>query len=141
MVTFLHDLVLEVKETEEAYQNAPLHVSRHSELQEKLRQYRAAGLIQHLVEDGWCGRLLRLLQASSSTAQLAEKRDDLSSAVAQGLPLQPHHDVIEKVVDAMLVLADVCMDRLVHVLYTDKKQTLRKWKFSNILVRIITSDR
>jgi hypothetical protein len=58
--------------------------------------------------------------------QRAERRDDLSSAVAQGLPVRPHHDVIEKVVDAMLALADVCIDRLVYVLYTDKKQTLRK---------------
>lgn len=126
MVTFLHDLVLEVKETEEAWQDAALHASKHAELQEKLRQYTAAGLIHHLVEEGWCARLPRLLHASSSTMQRAERRDDLSSAVAQGLPVRPHHDVIEKVVDAMLALADVCIDRLVYVLYTDKKQTLRK---------------
>lgn len=126
MVTFLHDLVLEVKETEEAWQDSALHASRHAELQEKLRQYTAAGLIRHLVEEGWCARLPRLLHASSSIMQHAERRDDLSSAVAHGLPVRPHHDVIEKVVDAMLALADVCIDRLVHVLYTNKKQTLRK---------------
>lgn len=115
MVTFLHDLVLEVKETEEAWQNASLQVSKHSELQEKLRQYRAAGLIHHLVEEGWCARLPRLLHASSGTMGRAERRDDLTSAVAQGRPVRPHHDVIEKVVGAMVALADVCIDRLVLV--------------------------
>jgi hypothetical protein len=115
VVTFLHDLVLEVKETEEAWQNASVHASKHSELQEKLRQYRAAGLIHRLVAEGWCSRLPRLLHASSGTMGRAERRDDLSSAVARGLPVRPHHDVLEKVVGAMVALADVCVDRLVHV--------------------------
>jgi hypothetical protein len=42
--------------------------------------------------------------------QHAEKRDDLSSTVAQELLVQPEHDVIEKV-----VVAEVCMCRLLYV--------------------------
>jgi hypothetical protein len=118
--------VLEVKETEEAWLDAVMHASKNAELQEKLRQYTAAGLIHRLVEEGWCERLPRPLHGSSSIMQRADRRDDVSSAVLQGVPVQPHHDLIEKVVDAMLALADVCIDRLVYVLYTDKKQTLRK---------------
>lgn len=113
MVTFLHDLVLEVKETEEAWKGAPKGTSQFAELQEKHRQYRVAGLIRHLVEEGWCARFPRLLHAMPSTAQRAERRDDLSSAVEEDLPVRPEHDVIEKVVAAMLALSDVCVDRLV----------------------------
>jgi hypothetical protein len=125
-VTLLHDLVLEVKETEEAWQSVPLGTPQYAELQEKQRQYRAVGLIQHLVEEGWCTYLPRLLHASPSTLQRAERRDDLSSAVAQELPVRPEHDVVEKVVAAMLALADVCVDRLVYILCAGQKQTLRK---------------
>lgn len=115
MVTFVHDLVLEVKETEERWKGAPKGTSQFAELQEKQRQYRVAGLIRHLVEEGWCARLPRLLHVVSSTAQRAERRDDQSSAVAEELPVQPEHDVVEKVVAAMSALSDVCVDRLVSV--------------------------
>jgi hypothetical protein len=122
VVTLLHDLVLEVKETEEAWQSVSQGTSKHAELQEKGRQYRAAGLIPRLVEKGWCTHLPRLLHASSSTTQHAGRRDDLSSALERDLPVRPEHDVIEKVVAAMLALADVCVDRLVYLLSADQKK-------------------
>ena len=115
VVTLLHDLVLEVKETEEAWQSVSQGTSKYAELQEKRRQYRAAGLIPRLVEKGWCTHLPRLLHASPSTSQHVAKRDDLSSALEQDLHAQPVHDVIEKVVAAMLTLADVCVDRFVYM--------------------------
>lgn len=115
MVTFVHDLVLEVKETEEAWKDAPKGTSQFAELQEKQRQYKAVGLIRLLVEEGWCALLPHLLHAIPSTAQRAERRDDLSSAVVEELPVRPEHDIIEKVVAAMLALSDVCVDRLVSV--------------------------
>jgi hypothetical protein len=121
VVTFVHDLVLEVKETEEAWNGARQGTSQFAELQEKQRQYRAAGLVHRLVEEGWCARLPRLLHALPSGARRSERRDDLSSAVAEELPVRAEHDVVEKVVAAMLALSDVCVDRLVSVLYTDQK--------------------
>lgn len=124
VVTLLHDLVLEVRETEEAWQSISQGTSKHAELQEKRRQYRAAGLIPRLVEKGWCTHLPRLLHASPTTRQHAERRDELSSALEQDLHVSPDHDVIEKVVTAMLALADVCVDRLVCVFSADQKETL-----------------
>jgi hypothetical protein len=115
VVTLLHDLVVEVKETEEAWQIESLGTPKHAELQEKQRQYRAAGLIPRLVEKGWCTHLPRLLHASPSTTRYVVRSDDLNSAVDQDVPVQPVHDVIEKVVAAMLVLADVCVDRFVYL--------------------------
>jgi len=122
VVTLLHDLVLEVKETEEAWQSVSQGTSKYAELQEKRRQYRAAGLIPRLVEQGWCTHLPRLLLASPITIQHVARRDDLSSAQEQDLPAQPVHDVIEKVVAAMLVLADVCVDRFVYMFYAKRKK-------------------
>lgn len=122
VVTLLHDLVLEVKETEEAWQSVSQGTSKYAELQEKRRQYRAAGLIPRLVEKGWCTHLPRLLHASPSTTQHVARRDDLSSTLEQDLPVQPAHDVIEKVVAAMLALADVCVDRFVYMFSAKKKK-------------------
>jgi hypothetical protein len=67
------------------------------------------------VEKGWCTHLPRLLHASPSTAQHAGRRDDLSSALERDLPVRPEHDVIEKVVAAMLALEDVCLERFVYL--------------------------
>jgi hypothetical protein len=136
VVTLLHDLVLEVKETEEAWQSVSQGTSKYAELQEKRRQYRAAGLIPRLVEKGWCTHLPRLLLASPSTTQHVGRMDDLNSALEQDLPVQPVHDVIEKVVAAMLVLADVCVDRFVYLICRPKEKTLGSKSYQNIRLYI-----
>ena len=105
MITLLHDLVLEIKETAKACERSP----QDAELLEKQRQYSLVKLTHHLVNEGWCERLPRLLQASPT--ERMEKRDDLSSAVTQERPVRPEHDVVEKVVTAMLALVDDCKDR------------------------------
>ncbi|KAJ9578268.1 hypothetical protein L9F63_005489, partial [Diploptera punctata] len=104
VVTLLHDLVLEIKETEKACERN----SGDAELLEKQRQYKVVKMTHHLVNEGWCERLPRLLQASPT--QRVERRDDLSSAVTKERPVRPEHDVVEKVVTAMLALVDDCRD-------------------------------
>ncbi|XP_069698478.1 nucleotide exchange factor SIL1 [Periplaneta americana] len=111
VVTLLHDLVLEVKEAEEALKKAPTNVPQYPELQERHRQYGAVALTRLLVDEGWCTRLPRLLYATPSSTQRADRRDDLSSAVTKDLPVRPEHDVVEKVVAAMLALVDDCSER------------------------------
>ncbi|PSN54805.1 Nucleotide exchange factor SIL1 [Blattella germanica] len=100
---------LEVKETEEICQRTPEDSPLHTELLEKRRQYGLVKLLYHLVDGGWCERLPKLLQASPKAR--VERRDDLSSAITQERPVRPEHDVVEKVVTAMLALVDDCKHR------------------------------
>ena len=75
---------------------------------EKRRQYEAVNVETALVEQGFCFLLPRLL-AQLRPDDKQTRREDLSSV--HGRPLRLEHDVVEKVVTAMLSMSSVCLDQ------------------------------
>lgn len=73
-------------------------------LQEKVQQYESAGVETVLVEQGFCRLFPRLL--TQIRQDKMARREDLSSF--QGRPLREEHDVVEKVVQAMISLSRSC---------------------------------
>nr|CAG4638763.1 EOG090X0EEI [Cyclestheria hislopi] len=95
---------------------------------EKLRQYDAVGLEKILVEQGYCFLFPRLLTQLRSDSKRT-RREDLSSL--HGRPLREEHDVVEKVVQAMLSLSRSCqkefqLNRIVIQQLTDRYANLSK---------------
>ena len=77
-------------------------------LAQKVQQYEASGLETVLVEQGFCGLFPRLLTQLRGEDKLT-KREDLSSF--QGRPLREEHDVVEKVIQAMLSVSKPCRNQ------------------------------
>lgn len=114
VITLLNDLIVEKQQTEDS-----LTKIKDPTQSEKLRQYNIINLEKQLVEKDWCTRLLKLLFVPKSDRK--SKRDDLSSAVNPDIPIRPEHDVIEKVLNAMLTFSDVCMQQ-----FQSAKQLLKQ---------------
>nr|CAD7440389.1 unnamed protein product [Timema bartmani] len=106
VVTLLYDLIQERVETKLSSEN--LSPPENLDIPEKLRQYKAIDLEGKLVQHGWCKRLPKLLLVQSTNEGRAKRRDDLISVVGKDLPVRPEHDVVEKVVSAMVTLSDIC---------------------------------
>lgn len=75
-------------------------------LAEKLRQYESAGVEKVLVEQNFCRLLPRLLTSIRNVDDKQARSEDAS--FIQGRPLREEHDVVEKVLQAMLILARSC---------------------------------
>lgn len=124
VITLINDLLLErkyVKKAVEEFEHLDLSkegdavkkIQQHKqrELKEKLRQYDAMNLETRIVEDGWCHRLsdfLGKLYESEWNAGRTQRRDDLGSVMSKDLPYRPEHDAIEKVLDTLLVVKNLC---------------------------------
>ncbi|XP_026287417.1 nucleotide exchange factor SIL1 [Frankliniella occidentalis] len=124
VITLINDLLLErkyVKKAVEEFEHLDLSkegdavkkIQQHKqrELKEKLRQYDAMNLETRIVEDGWCHRLsdfLGKLYESEWNAGRTQRRDDLGSVMSKDLPYRPEHDAIEKVLNTLLVVKNLC---------------------------------
>lgn len=89
ITTLLHDLVLEAEQASKAKD-----------------QYEALGLHKKLSEYGWCERISSLL--ISSIMDFQSRQVELSSETIPELPILPEHDILDKVISAMLVLSPQC---------------------------------
>lgn len=107
IVTLLSDIILERYMAAENLGGASseTNATEKDMLSEKLRQYDAANVEQVLIEQGFCSLFPRLL-TSLRQEDKQSRREDLSSV--QGRPFREEHDVVEKVVQAMLVLTRPC---------------------------------
>ncbi len=112
IVTLLSDIILEkdlaaqhlldyLKEESQSESNT----TGKDMLTEKLRQYEVAYVEKVLVEQGFC-RLFPRLLTTLRNEDKQTRREDLSSV--QGRPFREEHDVVEKVVQAMLILTRSC---------------------------------
>ncbi|XP_034255495.1 nucleotide exchange factor SIL1 [Thrips palmi] len=133
VITLINDLLLErvsvreaveeneqvdISDTSEVTQK--VHQHKRGELKEKLRQYNSINFEKRLVEDGWCHRLsvfLSKLHESGANSGRTQRRDDLGSIISKDLPYRPEHDVLEKVIDTLLVMKDLCL----HEFRSDEK--------------------
>lgn len=111
IVTLLSDIIIERDMAAQQLQDNLRDKSSESNttekdmLSEKLRQYDAANVENVLVEQGFCSLFPRLL-TSLRNEDKKTRREDLSSV--QGRPFREEHDVVEKVVQAMLILTRSC---------------------------------
>ena len=92
VVTLLQDLVMEQKLIE-SEKDSGADVSN----------LRLSKLVSEL---GFCKLIPELLVVTSHDKR--DVRHDLSSAVNVDFPLRPEHDILEKVLNAMLILSDSC---------------------------------
>lgn len=113
IVTLLGDIILEkemaaqrLKDFTRSELSESANEAEKAMLAEKLRQYEAAGIEKVLVEQNFCRLLPRLLTSIGNVDDKETRREDLS--FIQGRPLREEHDVVEKVVQAMLILARSC---------------------------------
>lgn len=113
IVTLLGDIILEkemaaqrLKDFTRSELSENANEAEKAMLVEKLRQYEAAGIEKVLVEQNFCRLLPRLLTSIGNVDDKQTRREDLS--FIQGRPLREEHDVVEKVVQAMLILARSC---------------------------------
>ncbi|XP_057367633.1 nucleotide exchange factor SIL1-like [Daphnia carinata] len=113
IVTLLGDIILEkdmaAQRLEDFTKGGLSESTNEAEkvmLAEKLRQYEAAGVEKMLVEQNFCRLLPRLLTSIGTVDDKQARMEDLS--FIQGRPLREEHDVIEKVLQAMLILARSC---------------------------------
>ena len=111
IVTFLSDIILEKDLAAQHLEDYLKDESSESNttgkdiLTEKLRQYEVANVEKVLVEQGFC-RLFPRLLTTLRNEDRQTRREDSSSV--QGRPLREEHDVVEKVVQAMLILTRSC---------------------------------
>ena len=108
IVTLLSDIILEknmvhdnIKEHHKWSETTPID----KDTLEKLRQYDAANVEQVLIEQGFCGLFPRLL---TSLRHKNEQTPDEDLSSVEGLPFREEHDIVEKVVQAMLILTRPC---------------------------------
>ncbi|XP_076066522.1 sil1 nucleotide exchange factor isoform X2 [Oratosquilla oratoria] len=90
VITLLRDLMTELSDAEG----------------EKARQLENIHLGQELVNMGWCPLIPNLLASASFDKR--DRRYDLGAAIKKEFPLRPDHDMVEKVVEAMVTLRGVC---------------------------------
>jgi hypothetical protein len=114
IVTLLGDIILEKDmaaqrlrdhQTDESSESTSSDAEKDM-LVEKLRQYEAAGVEKVLVEQSFCRLLPRLLKSIRKEDDKQTRREDMSSV--QGRPFREEHDVVEKVLQAMLILTRSC---------------------------------
>lgn len=111
IVTLLGDIILERDMAAQHLQDnlndkaSESNTTEKDMLTEKLRQYDTANVERALVEQGFCSLFPRLL-TSIRGQDKQTRREDLSSV--QGRPFREEHDVVEKVVQAMLILTRSC---------------------------------
>jgi hypothetical protein len=113
IVTLLGDIILEKDMAAQRLRDHKRDESSESTsdaekemLVEKLRQYEAAGVEKVLVEQNFCRLLPRFLLSIRKVDDKHTRREDMSSV--QGRPLREEHDVVEKVIQAMLILTRSC---------------------------------
>lgn len=113
IVTLLGDIILEKDMAAQRLRDHETDESSKSSsdaekdmLVEKLRQYEAAGVEKVLVEQSFCRLLPRLLKSIRKEDDKQTRREDMSSV--QGRPFREEHDVVEKVLQAMLILTRSC---------------------------------
>ncbi|CAG0913381.1 unnamed protein product [Notodromas monacha] len=102
VITLLNDLVVEHND---ALNNLNFSNAGHLE---KLRQYENVNLLLAARKKGFCEFIPSLLELPEKDSR--DRRQDLSSAISEAIPIRPEHDVIEKVLDAMKTFAPVCKE-------------------------------
>ena len=119
IVTLLSDIILEKDMASENLQeilkddaSMSNNATERDMFIEKLRQYEAANVEKSLVEQGFC-RLVPRLLTKLRKEDKQTRREDLSSV--QGRPFREEHDVVEKVVQAMLILTRSCRNEFQSV--------------------------
>nr|XP_018911084.1 PREDICTED: nucleotide exchange factor SIL1 [Bemisia tabaci] len=150
IITLIHDLIAEkqfaAKDVEGIADSTDFNstdeklLAELEEKKERLRQYNSVDLENKLIGHGWCNHLSQILMEQSSvTTDRTERRDDLSSAIAD-LPVRFEHDVIEKILECFAVLSSKC-----HKQFRDNEKLhltlkhLSSW-YSNLASKEINSD-
>lgn len=114
VLTFINDLIVEKQDADKTFtlskeMNNNVSVSNIEEAKERLRQYNLIGLETKLQEQNWCEQLSQVLTEHVSL-HLDIIIKDISSELDklnEGSSIQ--HDVIEKVISAMISSSNLCM--------------------------------
>ncbi|KAL7644358.1 UNVERIFIED_CONTAM: hypothetical protein RMT77_005185 [Armadillidium vulgare] len=76
--------------------------------EERAKQFSERDLVKELVEGEWCSAIGSLLEGASFHKR--GRKEDLAAALSKEVPLRPDHDMVEKVVNTMSLLAPSCQD-------------------------------
>ncbi|GLG99718.1 Nucleotide exchange factor SIL1 [Gryllus bimaculatus] len=105
VITLLYDLLIERQDTIKLFSGYTPVIKE--ELEMKMKQYKEVGLEKSLLDQGWCSKIPAVLLAQDQNWSRTKKRDDLSSALTD-IPVRPEHDFVEKVVDTLLAMVEIC---------------------------------
>ncbi|KAK7867247.1 hypothetical protein R5R35_000237 [Gryllus longicercus] len=105
IITLLYDLLIERQDTIKLFSGYTPVIKE--ELEMKMKQYKEVGLEKSLLDQGWCSKIPEVLLAQDQNWSRTKKRDDLSSALTD-IPVRPEHDFVEKVVDTLLAMVEIC---------------------------------
>lgn len=111
IITLIHDLLFERKDAKmnlSEEENKNITNSNIDDMKEKLRQYEKMNLEKKLLEQDWCKRISSWLIKQNHVRDIEDLKSDINSGASQALPIRDHHDIIEKVVDTIFVLSDIC---------------------------------
>lgn len=115
-MNLIHDLIVEKQDAEKTFTvitketNSNISTVSLSEAKERLRQYNLIGLETRLQEQHWCNQLSSLLiehvslHVEEILAGIASKSDRFTEGV------NVEHDVVEKVIKAMISSSNLCLN-------------------------------